>query len=420
MESAEKISLLRDIIAIETVGANETALANYFRGFFAAHKIDAQMVSDDSSRANLVAEIGTGEGPVIAFAGHADTVHQGDVTTWNHPPFELTTEGDKLYGRGTTDMKAGLMAFAIAMVELAEQGLPASGTIRFVMTMDEEKTAAGARLLVERGYLDDVDAMIIAEPTGVPIDELDAYFNSGGAVIAPETLSQLKSAVQTTQAPEQHFIFFAHKGFLAYSVTATGRAAHSSMPKLGINAIDKLIQYYGREKALYADLPEHSTIMGDTLYGPDVIRGGNQPNSVPDSATLTELTRIIPELPPEELIDRLQALITEMNAADPDMHLSMDVVAYDKAVVTDQHNDMIQILQARAPEYLHEAMPLPAISVSLGTDAGQFIKANPNLALAIVGPGNTSAHQADEYVLSETYLSMIELFKDSAVTYLNK
>jgi succinyl-diaminopimelate desuccinylase len=418
MQETEKISRLADIIAIETVGANETRLANYFLNFFQSHGIPAQLVADNQSRANLVAEIGTGEQPVLAFAGHADTVHEGDTSTWQHAPFALTADGKRLYGRGTTDMKGGLIGFAIAMVELHEKGLPKRGTIRFVMTMDEERTAAGAKLLVDRGYLDDVAAMIIAEPTGVPVAELEDYFNSGGAVIAPDVLAELQQKLTTSHAAEQHFIFFAHKGFLGYSVTATGKAAHSSMPKLGVNAIDHLIQYYEREKALYANLPEHSEILGDTLWGPDVIRGGNQPNSVPDSATLTELTRIIPELPPEVLINRLAALVAEMNATDDTMDLRLDVEAYDKAVVSNPDNRLVHGLQKLAAEYLNEALPLPTISVSLGTDAGQFIKANPDMALAIVGPGNTTAHQADEYVERATYLAMIDLFKAAALDYL--
>lgn len=418
MREQEKLTILKDLVAINTVAANETSVAVYLQDVFKRHGIESQLVADDSQRANIVAEIGDGEGPVLAFAGHIDTVHEGDLDTWSTDPFEVVTKDGRLYGRGTTDMKGGIAEFLIAMIELQESGAPLHGTIRFIATVDEEKTEAGAKLLTERGYLDDVEAMVIAEPTGVALDGIDDYFHSGGAVIDPEALAELNEKKRGSKAPEQHFIFHAHKGFLAYEVTAKGKAAHSSMPKLGINAIDHLITYYLAEKQFYADLPEISPVLDRTLYGPDVIQGGQQQNSVPDSATLTVLTRIIPELPPEELIGRLKQLMADVMATDPQMDLRLNVKAYDGAVVAPKDSELIQLIQQTIPKYLDEPMAAPAIAVSLGTDASQFIKANPNMQLAVIGPGNATAHKADEYVEESAYFKMIDLFKDVATAYL--
>gem|GEM_PF-90518 len=419
MDTQTKINLLADLVAIQTVANHEKNLVTYLQKFLANYGIASELVSGpDEQRVNLVAQIGNGKGPVLAFSGHADTVHVGDVATWATDPFVLTAKEGKLYGRGTTDMKAGMAAFVIALIELNAQATPLNGTLRLLLTFDEELTQNGARLLVAQGYADDVDAMIIAEPTGVAITELADYFQSGGAVIAADELATLQGASAMTAAPEQHFIFHAHKGFLSYDVTATGKAAHSSMPKLGVNAIDHLVQYYLAEKALYETLPEVSPILNRTLYGPDVIRGGQQPNSVPDSATLSVMTRVIPELPAEELLKRLQELIDTLNQQDATMQLALHVKGYDNAVVTAKDNPLIQLIQQEVPDYLVEPMAAPAIAVSLGTDASQFIKANPNLALAIIGPGNTTAHKADEYVEQTAYLQMIDLYQAVAKRYL--
>ena len=167
MREQEKLTILKDLVAINTVAANETSVAVYLQDVFKRHGIESQLVADDSQRANIVAEIGDGEGPVLAFSGHIDTVHEGDLDTWSTDPFEVVTKDGRLYGRGTTDMKGGIAEFLIAMIELQESGAPLHGTIRFIATVDEEKTEAGAKLLTERGYLDDVEAMVIAEPTGV-------------------------------------------------------------------------------------------------------------------------------------------------------------------------------------------------------------------------------------------------------------
>lgn len=418
MREQEKLTILKDLVAINTVAANETSVAVYLQDVFKRHGIESQLVAVDSQRANIVAEIGDGEGPVLAFAGHIDTVHEGDLDTWSTDPFEVVAKDGRLYGRGTTDMKGGIAEFLIAMIELQESGAPLHGTVRFIATVDEEKTEAGAKLLTERGYLDDVEAMVIAEPTGVALDDIDDYFHGGGAVIDPEALAELNEKKRGSKAPEQHFIFHAHKGFLAYEVTAKGKAAHSSMPKLGINAIDHLITYYLAEKQFYAELPEVSPVLDRTLYGPDVIQGGQQQNSVPDSATLTVLTRIIPELPPEELIGRLKKLMADVMATDPQMDLRLNVKAYDGAVVAPKDSELIRLIQRTIPKYLDEPMAAPAIAVSLGTDASQFIKANPNMQLAVIGPGNATAHKADEYVEEVAYFKMIDLFKDVATDYL--
>ncbi|KXU07871.1 Acetylornithine deacetylase [Weissella sp. DD23] len=158
--------------------------------------------------------------------------------------------------------------------------------------------------------------------------------------------------------------------------------------------------------------------MDRTLYGPDVIRGGQQQNSVPDSATLTVLTRIIPELPPKELIARLEQLVADVNATDETMQLALHVSAYDDAVVTPKDSQLIQLIQRLVPDYLPEPLAAPAIAVSLGTDASQFIKANPNLELAVIGPGNATAHKADEYVERQAYLDMVGLYEAIAKQYL--
>lgn len=71
-------------------------------------------------RANFVAEIGSGS-PILALSGHMDVVDAGNQDNWTYPPFQLTEKDDKLYGRGTTDMKGGLMALVIALIELKEQ-----------------------------------------------------------------------------------------------------------------------------------------------------------------------------------------------------------------------------------------------------------------------------------------------------------
>ncbi|MDN8759631.1 M20/M25/M40 family metallo-hydrolase, partial [Staphylococcus aureus] len=142
--------------------------------------------------------------PILAMSGHMDVVDAGNHEKWTYPPFELTEQDGKLYGRGTTDMKGALMGMVITLIELKMSDALPKGTIRLLATTGEEKEQAGAKLFAKAGYLDDLDGLIIGEPT-------------------------------------DNGVFYAHKGSMACKVTATGVAAHSSMPFLGDNAINTLV-----------------------------------------------------------------------------------------------------------------------------------------------------------------------------------
>ncbi len=199
-----------------TENNNEIDVCNYLKDLFDKYDIKSEILKVNEHRANFVAEIGSGS-PILALSGHMDVVDAGNQDNWTYPPFQLTEKDDKLYGRGTTDMKGGLMALVIALIELKEQNQLPQGTIRLLATAGEEKEQEGAKLLADKGYLDDVDGLMIAEPTG-----------SG--------------------------IYYAHKGSMSCKVTATGKAVHSSVPFIGDNAIDTLLEFYNQFKEKYAEL----------------------------------------------------------------------------------------------------------------------------------------------------------------------
>ncbi|MFT8879527.1 MAG: M20/M25/M40 family metallo-hydrolase [Oenococcus sp.] len=416
MKEEEKLKILSDLISFKTVNTNEKAVADYLSYLFQIHHISSTIVGQDAERANLVVEIGNNNGPVLGFTGHADTVHEGDAASWSTNPFQAVEKDGKIYGRGTTDMKGGLAEFAIAVIELKEEGAVLNGTLRFLVTVGEEITLEGAKKLAQLGYVDDMEAVIAAEPTGVFTDELDAYLSSGGAIIDDAIHQKLTQALKNSTAAEQHFILNAHKGGLDYTVTAHGKAAHSSMPKLGVNAIQMIMDYQQAERALFASFTETNKYLGQTLYNPDMVAGGNQPNSIPDTAQLTVNVRCIPELPVKEIVHRVGELIEDLNKR-PNMNLSLDVGSNFAPVESAADSRVIKILQSHAG-MLCEALPLPTLSVSLGTDVSRFREVNPNIDMAIVGPGNTTAHQKNEFVSKSTYLTMINLFKETAKDYL--
>ncbi|AQW20618.1 succinyl-diaminopimelate desuccinylase [Lentilactobacillus curieae] len=419
MKDTEKVQILKDLINIPSVNGNEEAVSDYLVQLFGLHGIKAKKIQQFPGRTDLVAEIGDGGHPIIGLSGHQDTV-KTDSIKWADDPFIAVEKDGLIYGLGASDMKSGLAEFVIMMIELKDMNAVTHGTLRFMATISEELTEQGAKHLTELGYADDLDALIISEPTGVPLENIREYFQ-GGAFIDPHEYFKLQTALETSkqQDGEQHFIVGAHKGWMTYKVEARGKSVHSSMPSLGVNAVDSLVQYYLAEKEFYSKLEYQNSLLGKTVYAPDVFHGGEQVNSVPDYAYEQVKVRTIPEFPNNQLIEALQLIITELNET-PTIDLKLTVEYSEDPVINFGRSELTHLLQENASQFLKQPLPLPTIGVSLGTDASEFVRGNPEMEVVILGPGNTSAHQVNEYVDVQVYLKMIDLFKTSVISYLQK
>ncbi|GAY73879.1 ArgE/DapE family deacylase [Lentilactobacillus kosonis] len=382
MEQAEKIDILRHLVEINSVNGNELSISKYISEKLAEHGIGSEIDEFGDNRANLVAEIGDGtDKRVLAFEGHQDTVALGDETKWTHEPLKFTLVGDQAYGRGTADMKSGLAAQIIALIELTEHHIPITGKLRFIATAGEEYGTPGANRLNEQGIAKDISAMVVGEPTG-------------GEVI------------------------FAHSGSLNYQIKSYGKAVHSSTPEQGINAINGIVKYINREASLFDDIKQDE-YLGPVKHSVTLIKGGDQVNIIPEYAEIYGNIRPTLKFPNNQVIDRIQQVIAEINETT-DYQLEFSLIHNFYPVETNPNNEFIKLVVETAElDYVDRKSKLSIINGA--TDASVFIQSNSDMPVVILGPDAwDKAHQVDEFTTLTSFFETINTYEEIAKKYLHK
>jgi acetylornithine deacetylase len=355
--------MLRRLVAFDTTSARSNLpLIHFVRDYLAAYGIDSELSFDDTGeKANLFATIGpAGRGGVV-LSGHTDVV---PVTgqPWSTDPWVVTEKAERLYGRGTADMKS-FIAIALALVpEWREMSLETP--IHLALSYDEEVGCFGVRRLIER------------LPEGAARPRL---------VIVGE--------------PTEMRVVTAHKGCYLYHTTVTGLEAHSSAPRRGVSAImeaSRLIGFIGRLAE------EHAQSGGDPRFDPPhttfnvgIVEGGTAFNIVPRQCRIVWEFRAVPTDDPAEIEARLERfveteLLPRMRATHPEA-----------SVITER----VVAMPAFAPERDSPAEALVRRltgangtgTVAFGTEAGLFQSAG--IPTVVCGPGSIDqAHQPDEFI----------------------
>ena len=235
-----------------------------------------------SNRPNVVGvRSGRGEGRSLLLNAHVDTVASGDPEAWSRDPFSGEIEGDLLYGRGSCDMKGGLVTHLGALDALAELGIELRGDVSVAATVGEENGGLGALSTILRGYR--ADAALITEPTRLAL------------------------------VPAQG-------GSLVFRLEIPGRSAHAAVRDEGVSALEKFIPVFDdltkleeeRNATLHHPLYEH--LRNKVPINVGVVRAGNWASTVPESLVAEGRIGLIPgeELEPfRELVANRIAAVAE-------------------------------------------------------------------------------------------------------------
>lgn len=374
----QSLDVLKDLVAIKSDNDNELKIASYLKDLLAKYDIESEIKIIRGNRANLVAEIGHGK-PVLGISGHMDVVAAGNLDDWNSDPYQLTEKDGQLYGRGATDMKSGLAALIITMIELHHQGLPQKGTIRLMATMGEEVGEEGSGYFLKDGSMDDVDGLVIGEPSG---------YNIG----------------------------YAEKGSMDIKFTSKGKASHSSMPEKGFNAIDPLMNLLIDANKTFRDENIKHDSIGPLIFNTTLINGGTQVNSIPDHAEAEINARTIPEYDNQKVIDVLNDLVKKYN--DQGAKISFDAYMNEFPVLMDPKNALVAPMKKLMEQYTNEEVHVTPISAV--TDASNLVQKKPSdLPFLIAGPGNDTPHQINEHVDKQMYLNFIDIYEKLFIDFLD-
>lgn len=346
------VELTRDLVAMDTVNppGHEKACADFLANILLDAGFDTEFVDFGEGRTNLLARLGgTDDSKPICFTGHLDTVPLGDAN-WSVDPFGGELRDGRIYGRGTTDMKGGVAAIAIAAINLANR-LPGTPGISLIFTGGEETGCDGAKALCQTpSSLGEAGAIVVGEPTSnVPL--------------------------------------IGHKGALWLNVTCRGIAAHGSTPELGENAVYSACRAVGKLEDFGFNVPPHP-MLGSPSINVGTFRGGINVNSVPDRAAFEIDIRTIPEQQHRSVIDHLQHFLPEVDSIDAFVDVG--------GVISDFEDLWIQQLREVLGPMLD--LPMEARTAKYFTDASVLKPAFNDPPTLILGPGDAGmAHKTDEY-----------------------
>jgi succinyl-diaminopimelate desuccinylase len=314
-------------------------------------------------RTSVVARAGgSSSKPPLCFTGHLDTVALG-VSPWTRDPFAGETDGDRLYGRGSSDMKAGVAAILLAARSVSKK-LSGTPGIVLVLTAGEEGGCIGSEHLARTRLLGKAGAMIVGEPTS-------------------------------------NYPFIGHKGSLKFHAKFRGVSAHGSMPELGVNAIYKAAKAVARLERFDFGVKPHPVMGGPTL-NVGTFEGGQGVNMVPDEASIGVDIRTVPGMDHAALLRRLKGALAE---ADLEVFSDMN------AVWTEPEQEWVQRVFEISGRHLG-ARPR-AKTATYNTDAGNLLKVYAGAPTVVLGPGEPQlAHQTDEYCSMERIGESVAIYEE--------
>lgn len=367
------IGTLADLVRINSVnpayegGVSEATVAAYIREFFGSRGIVASEQEALPGRPNLLVRIpGSDPGGRIVLEAHTDTA---GVSGMSGDPFAPEIRDGRMYGRGSCDTKAGLAAMMHAVASIAADGIVPRCEVLLAAAADEEFSFRGVVKLRE-GLK--ADAAIVAEPTSLRL-------------------------------------VAATKGVLRFRVGSRGKAAHSSKPQLGVNAVYHMARIVTALEEDSNRLQQHvHPLLGPPTFNTGVIQGGTQVNIVPDSCVIEIDRRLLPGESPRQVWQEYRAFLESLSTCIPGLQVETEAPMLEDLPLETAASEAVVAVASRVLRELG-LDPEPA-GVPYGSDASKLSAVG--IPSIVFGPGSIDqAHAAVEYVDCEEVLLASEFYR---------
>lgn len=372
--------MLSDLVAIDSVNPSfpggrrgEVDVAAYVSERCAKLGLAVRQEPVLPGRSNVVAELKTpGASRTILLDSHMDTV---SLDLMGPAGLRPEIRDGVLTGRGSCDTKASLAAMLTALGRLAREPSGLRCHVLFLASVDEEYLMRGAQAFAQSCLAEGrrIDGAIVGEPT-----RLD--------------------------------VVIAHKGFVRWQMHTVGRAAHSSNPSLGDNAIYQMADLIGllRRRLEPAFAARSHPLVGPVTWSIGTISGGTSVNIVPESCTVDIDRRLLPGETGAAALAEIDAAIAEIQRERPDIRSHRDEPFGDVAGLdTPADAPIVGALAVACRSIRGEAR---LVGVPYGTNASKLSRAG--IPCVVFGPGDVSqAHTANEFVPVEQVIAAADIYE---------
>ena len=329
------------------------------------------------SRINIVGEWNNeGSGKSLILNGHVDVVPTGPEELWNESPWSASVKNNRIYGRGSCDMKAGLASGIFAIQILQKIGFKPNGNIMIQSVVGEESGGCGTLTNIVKGYT--ADAAIILEPTSLKVCPIQS-------------------------------------GALTFRLTVPGRATHAAMRWDGVSAIEKFnlihqsILEFEKKRHQSFDIKYYESQDRVAPINIGTIKGGEWHSTVPESVVAEGRFGVFPGESAQDARDAFETYIQTISKRDDWLKENQPIVEWFEGQFESGQTDLKDpIMQALSDSYLHSTGDVPILEgVTYGSDLRLFTN-HAHIPAVLFGPGDVRlAHSANEYVeIEEVILSL--------------
>jgi succinyl-diaminopimelate desuccinylase len=374
----DPLALLHALVAIPSVNRSlaptatgESAIADFCRRWLEERGFVVRWLEEHNGSPTLVAYcVGSGDGKTLVLNGHLDTV---GVDTFEGNPFKVTVEEDRLYGRGTYDMKGSIAAALVAAARAIQK--PLAGTLILALVSDEEFGSIGTEEALQ---------FLGNDPT-LHVD--------GAVVMEPSSLE----------------LTIAHRGFAWFDLELVGRAAHGSQPELGVDAIagaTVVLSAVEQWSEQLAAGPAHP-LLGTGTVRVSTIVGGVDAATIAPSCRITIERRTNPGEHPDAVEDELRFVVKRAVESVPGLRHQLTRMVGRPAFEADPDTAVVHAIAAATQT--HRNLPPATRAEPFWTDAALFAEAG--IPCVVFGVDGGGAHADREWVSAKSVTDLTSILE---------